>query len=140
MRFWDASAVVPLIIDEAAGPPIEARFEQTPMLVWWGTIVEATSAVSRRERAGTLSAEKVAESLELLFDLSMTWQEVSPSEPLRRAAQRLLRVHALRAADSLQLAAALVAAGDEPDSMEFVCRDVRLAEAASREGLKVIAA
>jgi len=131
---------VPLIIDEAAGPPIEAHFEQTPMLVWWGTIVEATSAIARRERAGTISAEMVAESLDLLLDLSTSWQEISPSEPLRRAAQRLLRVHALRAADSLQLAAALTAAGDERGTIEFVCRDARLAEAASREGLQVIVA
>jgi predicted nucleic acid-binding protein len=138
MRFWDASAVVPLVIDESTGPPIEVQFDETPMVVWWGTVVEATSAITRRERAGTMPAAKVAESLDLLLDLSSGWLEVSPSEPLRLSAQRLLRVHPLRAADSLQLAAALLAAADERGSVEFVCRDARLAEAAGREGLKVI--
>jgi hypothetical protein len=52
---------------------------------------------------------------------------------------RLLRVHALRAGDALQLAAALVAAEGQPGSLEIVTLDERLALAASREGLRVVA-
>jgi predicted nucleic acid-binding protein len=54
-------------------------------------------------------------------------------------ALRLLRVHALRAADSLQLAAAIVAAEHEPSALEFVSLDERLNEAASREGFRILA-
>jgi hypothetical protein len=54
-------------------------------------------------------------------------------------AQRLLRVHPLRAADSLQLAAALAIAGDDPAELGFVCLDQRLVEAARKEGLDVLA-
>jgi len=50
----------------------------------------------------------------------------------------LLRIHPLRAADSLQLAAALTVAEQEPSSLSFVCLDQRLAEAAIREGLPTI--
>jgi hypothetical protein len=47
---------------------------------------------------------------------------------------RLLRVHPLRAADSLQLAAAVVASEGDPGELPFVCLDEKLAQAASREG------
>jgi hypothetical protein len=44
----------------------------------------------------------------------------------------------LRAGDALQLAAALVAANDRPHAHEFLSGDVRLREAATREGFKVV--
>jgi len=140
MRFWDASAVVPLILDEAATTSVDRSYVDQPMVVWWGTIVEATSAIARRERSGTLSVEVVSDSLALLGDMSRRWIEVPASDALCRIAQRVVRTHVLRAADSLQLAAALTAAGGQPGDLEFVCRDTRLTEAASREGLAVIAA
>jgi predicted nucleic acid-binding protein len=140
MRFWDASAVVPLIInDVAAAPPIGAD-AKSPMVVWWGTVIEVASAIARLERAGTLSGEQVMRCLDLLQELSTVWLEVLPSDSLRRTAQRLLRVHALKAADSLQLAAALAASADRSGSFDFICRDSRLSEAAAREGLRVRAA
>jgi hypothetical protein len=56
--------------------------------------------------------------------------EVTPGDPVRGTANRLPRAHALRAADSLQLAAAVVAADGEPVALEFVCLDERLRAAA----------
>ena len=50
------------------------------------------------------------------------------------AMNRLLRAHALRAADGLQLAAALVASEHQPGAWQFICLDNRLATAAEREG------
>jgi hypothetical protein len=47
-------------------------------------------------------------------------------------------MHPLRAADSLQLAAALVAADHDPTTLELVCLDARLATADRREGFRVI--
>lgn len=138
MTFWDASAIVPLVLSESSASPIIGIDKESPMCVWWGTIVEAVSAIARRERAGALSAGQVAQCLSRLKELSASWMEVPPSDALRDSAQRLLRIHALRAADSLQLAAALATSVGQSHSIEFVCRDARLAEAASREGLKMI--
>lgn len=137
MRFWDSSAIVPLIIDEAPTVTVETRHPLKPFIVWWGTIVEATAAVSQRERAGTLSRQGAADGLALLGDIAARWVEVPPSEALRDFARRLLRIHGLRASDALQLAAALTLSRDDPGALEFVCRDSRLAEAAAREGLTV---
>jgi len=59
---------------------------------------------------------------------------------LRDAARRLLRVHDLRAADALQLAAALAAAEGRPMTLTLLCLDDRLGAAAEREGFPVLGA
>ena len=68
------------------------------------------------------------------------WHEVDPSDTIREAAVRFLRVHPLRAADALQLAAAFVAAERRPSSLEVVTLDDRLAVAARKEGFALIEA
>jgi predicted nucleic acid-binding protein len=138
VRFWDASAIVPLIIDEPGREQLLAILEADPvMIVWWGTSVELVSALSRRERDGTLPTASVSAAVERVRKLERAWHQVAPTDTLRQRAQRLLRVHPLRAADSLQLAAALAVAGDEPASVSFVSLDQRLLDAAQREGLCV---
>ena len=109
------------------------------MLVWWGTLVECCSAVSRIERGGRLSAAEAEAILDRLRQLALDWYVVQPDTRLRNLAFRMLRVHTLRAADSLQLAAALVAADGQPETVEFVAFDADLNAAARREGLRVIA-
>jgi predicted nucleic acid-binding protein len=138
MRFWDSSAVVPLVIDEPTSRALDDAFRSGAMVVWWGTLVEVSSALARREHAGRLSASNSTQGVSLLQDLAAAWQEISPTDAIRRSAQRLLRVHALRAADSLQLAAALTAAAGEPSGVEFVCLDSRLRHAAAREGFRLL--
>lgn len=49
---------------------------------------------------------------------------------------RLLRLHPLQTADALQLAAALVAAEDDPTSQEFLTLDDRLKKAAQLHGFR----
>jgi predicted nucleic acid-binding protein len=139
VRFWDASAIVPLLVSEQRTRDLLSLLERDPtMLVWWGTPVECTSAVARREREGALDSEDAATALDRLRSLADSWQEILPSDPVRSTAQRLLRVHPLRAADALQLAAAILAAEHEPSSLEVVCLDERLVDAARREGFPAV--
>jgi uncharacterized protein len=107
------------------------------MVVWWTTRVECVSAIARREREGTLTSSAANVAFERLAALQPGWTEVNPSPRLRDVAVRLLRTHSLRASDSLQLAAALIAAEDEPGTLDFVCLDERLTAAAQREGFRV---
>ncbi len=138
MRFWDSSAVVPLLVAEPARESVLARLVEDPeMVVWWGTPVECASALARREREGLLSASDATRALDRLRELSLAWNEVLPSDAVRGTAQRLLRVHPLRAADALQLAAAVVACEHEPLSFAFMSLDERLNEAAQREGFRL---
>ncbi len=139
MKFWDSSAIVPLLLPEAPADKLFDLLEREPvMLVWWGTPVECASAVARREREGGLRVAEASAALERLRDLADGWQEILPGDAVRTTAQRLLRVHPLHAADSLQLAAAVVAADQERATLEFVSLDERLREAASREGFPVL--
>ena len=108
------------------------------IVTWWGSLIECASALSRLHREGGIHAGELSQSLEALQVLGETWLEVRPQERVRRRALRLLRVHALRGADSLQLAAALTAAEEDPESLEFVSSDARLSTAAEREGFKVL--
>ena len=135
MRFWDASAIVPLLMTEAATKALQGRAGTEPaMLVWWATEVECASAIARLERDGAFDAAAVNESFDRLRRLGEGWHEVEPSDAVREAAVRFLRVHPLRAADALQLAAAFVAAERRPSSLEIVTLDERLAAAARKEG------
>ena len=139
MRFWDTSAVVALASDEAHSPLARATLlDDDRMIVWWGTPVEFVSALARHERAGGLTPDELAEHYRYLTALSRVWIEIQPSPSVRLLAQRLLRTHPLRAADALQLSAALVAAQGVPATLDFVCLDNRLNAAAQREGLEVL--
>ncbi len=140
VSFWDTSAIVTLILQDGGASALAGAPDESDMFVWWGTVVEAISAIARLERKGALKREQVEVCLTRLDELRANWAEVAPSNALRDLAGRKLRVHALKAADSLQLAAALTLASGDPGGLEFICRDSRLAEAAVREGLRVRAA
>ncbi|MGH8019114.1 MAG: type II toxin-antitoxin system VapC family toxin [Opitutaceae bacterium] len=139
MRFWDTSAIVPLLVTEPATSAREAQLhEDEQMLVWWGTAVECASALQRLGREGALKSAEIRQSEERLKIFETHWAEVEPTPLVRQQAQRLLRLHPLRAGDSLQLAAALVACSHDPAAMPFVTAGERLAEAARREGFAVL--
>jgi predicted nucleic acid-binding protein len=134
VKFWDSSAVVPLLVDEDRTDLVVDKARQDPELaVWWGTAVECASALARLEREGA-SVERVAAAFARLDELSQSWTEVEPSDEVRQTARRLLRVHPLRAADALQLAAAWVASERRPPTLEFVTFDDRVRLAALKEG------
>jgi predicted nucleic acid-binding protein len=138
LRFWDSAAIVPLIVAEASTDSMSALAGEDPaMCVWWGTEIECVSAVARLERDDALAETAIVAALERLDSLAEAWNEVQPVAAVRGTARRLLRVHPLRAADALQLAAALVAAEGIPVSLDIVTLDERLAAAARREGFVV---
>jgi predicted nucleic acid-binding protein len=107
------------------------------MLVWWATEIECVSALARRERERELEVDAVQDALSRLDELKAFWNEIEPTEIVRHNARRLLRVHNLRGADSLQLGAALVASEGRPETLEILTLDTRLADAAQREGFSI---
>ena len=136
MKFWDSSAVVQLLVEQPGSAALRALLRADPAVVaWWGTPVECVSAIVRLERERHLGAKEVQTALGRLDLLAETWAQVEPGPAMQQLARRLLRTHPLRAADALQLAAAVIAADGEPRRLPFVCRDERLRVAADREGL-----
>ena len=139
MRFWDASAIVPLLVSQQKTAAAASLRRQDPdMAVWWGTIVECHSAIARVLRDRAIDRSGAARGIERLSAIAAEWTEVEPSVGLRDAACRLLRAHPLHAADALQLAAALRLADETGDRMEMICFDDRLADAARLERVMVI--
>jgi len=125
MRFWDSSALVPLLVEEPLTDELLALYGQKDVVAWWGTEVECAAALARLERSAQIGQPEVAEAFRRLQSLSATWHLVEPVDRVKMHAKRLLRAHDLRAANSVQLAAAVLAAEDHPPSLEFVCRDER---------------
>ncbi|MGA3307890.1 MAG: hypothetical protein ABSD08_04645 [Xanthobacteraceae bacterium] len=139
MKFWDASAIVPLLVAEAATRRLQAlAAEDSDMLVWWASEIECVSALARLERDAALNAQAMTLALQRLRQLAAAWHEIDPSDAIREAATRFLRVHPLRAADALQLAAAFLAAERRPASLAIITLDDRLGAAARKEGFAVI--
>ncbi len=139
MRFWDASAVVPLLIAEAPTSAVRAlMIEDAQMAVWALTPLEVLSALWRRRRLGEIEVRAQASAESALLELEAAWSIVADVAQTDRRARRLLATHPLRAADAAQLAAALLACDERPERLPFVTVDERLAEAARREGFAVL--
>lgn len=139
MRFWDSSALVPLLIPEASTAELEDLYTgDDGVFAWWGAVVECASAIARLERQGAVETDVASGLFQQLDLMVLTWQQIPPIEAVREMARRFLRNYDLRTADALQLAAAYVASENRPRTLSFVCLDNRLGEAAQREGFDVI--
>ena len=138
MKYWDSSALVSIVVEEPRTPLLRTMRQDDPeQTVWCLSEVEIAAALARREREGA-DAGPIETAREDLSKLVRRWRPVTAVESVRARALRLVRTHPLRAADALQLAAALVASDDKPEGMPFVCLDDRLRDAARREGFPVL--
>ncbi|MGH7390075.1 MAG: type II toxin-antitoxin system VapC family toxin [Candidatus Rokuibacteriota bacterium] len=139
MRFWDSSAIVPLALSEPHTTRTRRWLqEDANVVVWTLTRVELLSAIARRRRQEPEAARRLSEARRSLLAEWERWTEVTAVDLVRRHAERVVEAHRLRAADALQIGAALVAAGDDPGSLAFVTLDAAQAEAAEHEGLRVL--
>ena len=140
MRYWDASAFVPLIVAESDSERVRGWLAEDDHVVTWAwTRTEVTSAIERRTREGLLSRRHRRELLDRLGTLADGWDEVTDALAVRSRAEALLARHPLRAADAGQLGAALLVQEQLAGPLTFVCRDQRLLTAADVEGLRLLA-
>lgn len=139
MRFWDSSAIVPLALAEAETARARRWFDDDRhVVVWTLTRVELLSALARRRRREPASAGRLIQARRDLLAAWDEWTEITAVDLVRRHAERLVERYPLRAADSLQIGAALVAAHDDPGSLVFVTFDGGQAEVAEAEGFRVL--
>ncbi len=136
--FWDASALVPLCIQEASSRQAQSFLRRFAPVVWWGSPVEIASAICGLHREGDLTDAGKQGALARLSLLSQGWREILPTQQLRDIAARCLESYSLRSADSLQLAAALVWCDHRPARRHFICADQRLALAARSAGFALL--
>jgi predicted nucleic acid-binding protein len=141
--FWDSSALIQLYVEQTSSKALRALYlKQSSVLVWWGTQTECVRNFCRLCRDGALGRDASAAErnrdllLGLLSNDWKTWDEIEPTEHVRRHANEAARRYLLRSMDALQLGAALTAADGDPSSIGFVCCDERLSSAAAAEGFR----
>jgi uncharacterized protein len=108
MKFWGSSAILGLLLrDRRSAETLAILRDDLSLTVWCLSRVEIASGITRRRREGLEAAdvEAARSRLRLLLE---RWDELWSVETVRERALRLLETHPLRAADSLQLAAALI--------------------------------
>jgi uncharacterized protein len=139
VRFWDSSALVPIFVKEAATPEVESwRAADPGITTWMMTRVEVLAAIARKQRERPAMVTLWNLAIREVHEVASRWSEIWDVDATRRHAERIVLDHPLRTADALQLGAALVAADGDPQSLELVTLDNRLAEAARREGFPVL--
>lgn len=139
MRFWDSSALVPLLVQEVNSWKLWELIRHDPeMVLWWATPVECAAALARIEEEGQVWKSVLVQSRRALRSLVANAAEVHPTEDIRLSAENLVSRYTLRAADSLQLAAALFWRQGYTAGASFVALDRRLRTAAALEGFRVL--
>jgi predicted nucleic acid-binding protein len=139
VRFWDSSALVSLVVEEPRSDACRRLLRDgAGIAVWTLTRTEMVSAVWQRARMGKVPSSALAKALAKIEAMSRGWTEVSDVEGVRDRAERALGQHELRAADALQLGAALLLTNDRPKGRDFVTADGALARAAMVDGFRVL--
>lgn len=141
MRFWDSSALVPVVFDEPTSAAMRRMAaEDDDAIVWTLSSVELLSALARVERSSQGLDDLLGGVRRDALDLVRRCRPVTQLDAVRQRAERLVSVHAISAADAIQLAAALVVSREQPETLEFVTLDKVLARAARLEGFPVVGA
>ena len=139
MRYWDASALVPLVVAEPHSGTVRTWLSEDDRIVTWAwTRTEIVGAIERRVREGSLTRLQRREVLRRFDVFAESWDEVTDVLAVRARANALLARHPLRAADAGQLGAALLIQEQLAGVLTFVCLDHRLSSAAELESLRVI--
>jgi predicted nucleic acid-binding protein len=141
MRFWDSSALVPLVVSQPSSSMVDQWLSaDAAIVVWTFTSVELASAVARLAREGSMDESAAHEAEGRVDQLLSACHTVVDVEAVKAQARRLLRTHPLRASDALQLGAAWEWAMGRPSERTFHTFDGRLGLAARREGFRVLPA
>lgn len=139
MRFWDSSAIVPLLIREATSGDLRALLAtDVHIAASFITSLEVGSALWRRDHNNELSSDEHAAADDAFEKLNQSWSEVADIFDAREVALEVITRHALRSGDAIQLASALIACGYDAASLPFVTLDNTLASAARAEGFIVL--
>lgn len=131
--FLDSSALVKLYVEEVGSDRVGTIVaDEGEIFISRLAIVEIVSALVRRARAGDISTQEVEATLDgLRDDCERDFAIVELERAVLERAASLARRWALRAADSIQLACAMIAFAGQPG--RFVCADKELNAAARLE-------
>lgn len=138
MRFWDSSALVPLVLVEIRSSDMERLLLQDGDIVSAAIApIEVTSALWRRKHRNELTVAEIQNAEQLFANVSANWRAIEQSDEVVERSLDLLSRHQLRTLDAIQLATAILFAGRDR-SLPIVTLDQRLATAARAEGFPIL--
>lgn len=135
--FWDSSALIPLCVQQPQTAQARALYNRFEVVVWWATPAEIISGLTRLQRMGDLGRDPYLIGKQRAAVLGDEWRSVRPSAGILAKALELLETYPLRAADALQLSAALAWCEGRAKGNVFLTFDERLREAAMTVGFTV---
>lgn len=136
IAYFDTSALIKLYVSEAHRPAVlELRDASEVLATSIVSHVEVHSAFARRMREDRSSAESLLLDRQAFSDDWAQWLLLPVDQPLVTLAGRYAETFALRAYDSLHLAAAQTLRQRSGLEVAFACFDRRLNDAADLLGL-----
>jgi len=138
LRFWDSSALFPLFVEERTSIHIrELVALDDEVVVWTLTLIELLSGIWRRDPS-VYDVTRRAAAARLVTLADSEWSKVADVRSVVAIAKEVAKSYRLRAGDTLQLSAALVASEGRPARLPFVTLDGDLATAARAEGFPIL--
>jgi predicted nucleic acid-binding protein len=137
LRFIDASALDKRYVRERGSTGVDRLLRGDEVAVSRLSEVEVVSAFARLSREGALTTIQRNNVVDALQSDLASWTVVEITAAITSSASHLLLRHALRSADAIQLACALLLHENAGGLDAFVAHDVRLVDAARVEGLTV---
>jgi predicted nucleic acid-binding protein len=133
--------LIPLLVEQPVTREATSwRATDGDLAIWTLATLEITSSLWRLQRDGALTTREVREAEARADELVKRATEVVDLPAVKELGRRMLRVHPLRAADAMQLAAAMTWAEGHPSGLVLHTFDRRLGLAAEREGFVVVPA
>jgi len=117
-------------VRQGSTPQASAWDKTYDVVIWWATPVEVAGALAKLLRIKHLDAGQWRTAVKLVTEWSETWSVIPPTASVRAKAIELVEHYDLRAADALQLAAALEWCDDTPSGRRFLTTDRSLRDAA----------
>lgn len=138
MPFFDTSALVPLCVNESTSSAAGRIWKSSSgQIIWCETPVELESAIARLLRTNRLDMVEFNRAKKRLGNLETKWEVIEHDHRIIQLARTFPLQYGLKAADSLQLAAALVWCNEHPKNRDFVSADAGLLKAAGSAGFTV---
>lgn len=129
IAYFDTSAIIPLLVEEAGSAIAEQLWDQADRVVSVRLVyAEARAALAQAERLGRLTRRQLPRLIDQLDDLYGQLDRIEVDDALVRRAGQLAQDHALRGYDAVHLAG-LERIGDDQTVLVVGADDLRTAAA-----------
>jgi uncharacterized protein len=135
IAYFDTSAIVPLVVDEATTEMCNRLWTESTRVVSVRLIYpEARAALARAQRMGRLTRSQLNAAVVELDSMIDEVDMIELSPDIASSAGQLAQQHGLRGYDAVHLAAALAVSDDD---LVLVTGDLEVAAAAKATGIAV---